>query len=346
MKKYDIILWKGSDFMKDPKDIVKYDNNFNLTSLNELNTIEQDILFTFCSQLTKNQDLDAKMTFAELREKAFLTQKHMTWADTIQSLESLGEKIVNLKFIYRIGNKFGVVPLFSEFYGEGETESEWHDDDFICVSLNPKFARFLYDIPEKIGFTIFELQAFLSLKSKYSKTLFRFFLQNFNGKWTIGIDDLRGILGFADSYSSGNIIKYIKKIFPELEETGYFSDIEMDYTTKNIRGRPIKDVIFTYKINKEKALEAQGQMRLDYEPVIEQKEKMTTQVVDTPGELPHIETKKETYTEEKKCPKCGSKVIQRRVSDKRKESFGKLYEKCEKNDKDNQQCKYFKWLDE
>lgn len=60
--------------MKNPKDIVKYDNNFNLTSLNELNAIEQDILFTFCSQLTKNQDLDARMTFAELREKAFLTQ--------------------------------------------------------------------------------------------------------------------------------------------------------------------------------------------------------------------------------------------------------------------------------
>lgn len=161
--------------MKNPKDIVKYDNNFNLTSLNELNAIEQDILFTFCSQLTKNQDLDARMTFAELREKAFLTQKHMTWADSIQSLESLGEKIVNLKFTYRIGSKFGVVPLFSEFYSEGETENEWHDDDFICVSLNPKFARFLYDIPEKIGFTIFELQAFLSLKSKYSKRFSAFF---------------------------------------------------------------------------------------------------------------------------------------------------------------------------
>lgn len=301
--------------MKISKDIVKYDNNFNLTSLNELNTIEQDILFTFCSQLTKNQDLNARMTFGELREKAFLTQKHMTWADSIQSLESLGEKITNLKFTYRIGNKFGVVPLFSEFYGEGETENEWSDDDFICVSLNPKFARFLYDIPEKIGFTIFELQAFLSLKSKYSKTLFRFFLQNFNGKWTIGIDDLRGILGFSNSYTSGNIIKYIKKILPELEETGYFSNIEMDYTTKNSQGRPLKDVIFSYKINKEKALEAQGQQKLDYEPVTEKKKIVKTEKVYHEGELPTLETVTKVIETEKKCPRCGGSLITKTKKD-------------------------------
>lgn len=333
--------------MENSKDIVKYDNNFNLTSLNELNTIEQDILFTFCSQLTKNQDLDARMTFAELREKAFLTQKHMTWVDTIQSLESLGEKIVNLKFTYRIGNKFGVVPLFSEFYGEGETENEWHDYDFICVSLNPKFARFLYDIPEKIGFTIFELQAFLSLKSKYSKTLFRFFLQNFNGKWTIGIDDLRGILGFSDSYSSGNIIKYIKNILPELESTGYFSDIEMDYTTKNIRGRPIKDVIFSYKISKEKALESQGQTTLDYQPVKEKRTIIENNIIQHEKDLPSMGKPIETVIEtDKKCPYCGSQVISRTVTGETPNK-GRKYEKCEKNDLKlgDDRCRYFQWLD-
>ena len=239
----------------------------------------------------------------------------MTWADTIQSLESLGEKIINLKFTYRIGNKFGVVPLFSEFYGEGETENEWHDYDFICVSLNPKFARFLYDIPEKIGFTIFELQAFLSLKSKYSKTLFRFFLQNFNGKWTIGIDDLRGILGFSDSYSSGNIIKYIKNILPELESTGYFSDIEMDYTTKNIRGRPIKDVIFSYKINKEKALESQGQTTLNYEPVIEKKTIIEDKIIQNDNGLPHIQSTEKVIETPKKCPRCGGSLITKTKKD-------------------------------
>jgi plasmid replication initiation protein len=346
MKRYDTILYKGSDFMKNPKDMVKYDNNFNLTSLNELNNIEQDILFTFCSQFTKNQDLEAKMTFAELREKAFLTQKHMTWSDSIQSLKSLGEKIVNLKFTYRIGSKFGVLPLFIEFHSEGTAENEWHDDDYISVSLNPKFARFLYDIPEKIGFTIFELQAFLSLKSKYAKTLFRFFLQNFNGKWTIGIDDLRGILGFSSSYSSGNIIKYIKKVLPELEETGYFSDIELDYTTKNIQGRPIKDVIFSYRTNKEKALEAQGQTTLDYEQVTEKRTVVETTIIENKDDLPQIQATENVIETPKACPYCGSKVIARVVTGDTP-NRGRKYEKCEKNDfkYGNDKCSYFNWIE-
>lgn len=325
--------------MEDKKDIVKYRNEFNLTNLNKLDKIEMDILFTMCSRITKNKTLETKMTFAELQEKAFLSERKYSWDKSIQKLSSLGDKIIKIIFTVSNGTGFIKMPIFSLFSADGDKKN-------ISVRLNSEFATYLFDIPEKIGFSRFELEQFIFLKSKYAKTLFRFLLQNYKGKWIIGFNDFREIMGFSKSYGVNTIIKRIRKILPEIEETGYFSNIEMDYTTFNKQGRPIKDIIFSYKINKEKAQEAQGQTTLNYQPVIEKKEKMTTQVVDTPGELPHIETKKETYTEEKKCPKCGSKVVQRRVSNERKESFGKLYEKCEKNDKDNQQCKYFKWLDE
>lgn len=325
--------------MEDKKDIVKYRNEFNLTNLNALDKIEMDILFTMCSRITKNKSMDAEMSFEELKEKAFLTEKRYVWESVIKKFISLADKILSIKFVIDKKQSFEMMTLFNKFTAN-------KDEEKMTVSLNPCFAHYLFDIPEKIGFSKFELEQFIFLKSKYSKTLFRLFLENYTGKWVIDFQKFKEILDFPTSYSNGRILEYIKNILPELENTGYFTKIEMDYTTRSRQGRPIKDVVFTYILNKEKALEAQGQMRLDYEPVIEQKEKMTTQVVDTPGELPHIETKKETYTEEKKCPKCGSKVIQRRVSDKRKETFGKLYEKCEKNDKNNKECDYFKWLNE
>lgn len=326
--------------MEEKKDIVKYRNEFNLTNLNKLDKIEQDILFTMCSRITKNKTLEAEMTFAELQKKAFLSERKYSLDKSYQKLSSLGDKIVKIIFTVSNENGFIKMPMFSLFSADGDKEN-------ISVRLNSEFAHYLFDIPEKIGFSKFELEQFIFLKSKYAKTLFRFLLQNYKGKWIVGFNDFKAIMDFPKSYGNGRVLDYTKKLFPEIESTGYFSDIEIDVTTFNKQGRPIKDVIFSYKINKEKELERQGQMRLDYEPVIETKEKLTTSVVSDPEELPHLETKKEIIKEEKKCPKCGAKIIQRRVSDERKESFGQLYEKCEKNDLSLgvNKCNYFAWVD-
>lgn len=326
--------------MDQEKDIVKYRNEFNLTSLNVLNKIEMDILFTICSKITKNKSMSAEMSFEELKEKAFLTEKRYVWESAIKKFSSLADKILSIKFVITKEQSFDMMTLFNRFTADEKEQK-------MIVELNPCFAHYLFDIPEKIGFSRFELEQFIFLKSKYSKTLFRHLLQNFTGKWIVEIKKLKKILDFPKSYTAGKVLQYIQKILPELESTGYFSNIELDYTTYNRQGRPIKDIIFSYKINKEKTLEIKGQTTLNYQPVIEKKVKMTTNIVnDTPGELPHIETTKTTIQEEKKCPKCGSKVVQRRVSNKRKESFGKLYEKCENNDKNNKECDYFKWLNE
>lgn len=324
--------------MDQEKDIVKYRNEFNLTSLNVLNKIEMDILFTICSKITKNKSMSAEMSFEELKEKAFLTEKRYVWESAIKKFSSLADKILSIKFVITKEQSFDMMTLFNRFTADEKEQK-------MIVELNPCFAHYLFDIPEKIGFSRFELEQFIFLKSKYSKTLFRHLLQNFTGKWIVEIKKLKKILDFPKSYTAGKVLQYIQKILPELESTGYFSNIELDYTTYNRQGRPIKDIIFSYKINKEKTLEIKGQTTLNYQPVIEKKEKVITKVVSDSEELPHLETKKETIKEEKKCPKCGSKVISRVVTGETANK-GRKYEKCEKNDLKNQQCKYFKWLDE
>lgn len=294
--------------MEEKKDIVKYRNEFNLTNLNKLDKIEQDILFTMCSRITKNKTLEAEMTFEELQKKAFLSERKYSLDKSYQKLSSLGDKIVKIIFTVSNENGFIKMPMFSLFSADGDKEN-------ISVRLNSEFATYLFDIPEKIGFSKFELEQFVYLKSKYAKTLFRFLLQNYKGKWIVGFNDFREIMGFSKSYGVNTIIERVRKILPEIEKTGYFSNIELDYTTFNKQGRPIKDIIFSYKINKEKALEAQGQQKLDYELATE--EVVKVHHVLTPDKEYKVTGKVEEYTETKvlNCPRCGGSLITKTKKD-------------------------------
>lgn len=327
--------------MEEKKDIVKYRNEFNLTNLNKLDKIEQDILFTMCSRITKNKTLEAEMTFAELQKKAFLSERKYSLDKSYQKLSSLGDKIVKIIFTVSNENGFIKMPMFSLFSADGDKEN-------ISVRLNSEFAHYLFDIPEKIGFSKFELEQFIFLKSKYAKTLFRFLLQNYKGKWIVGFNDFKAIMDFPKSYGNGRVLDYTKKLFPEIESTGYFSDIEIDVTTFNKQGRPIKDIIFSYKINKEKALEVQGQQKLDYEPVLEKKTIIEDKIIQHDISLPAIGKRTEKVIEtQKKCPYCGSQVITRIVTGNT-ENKGKRYEKCIKNDFSlygNKKCGYYRFID-
>lgn len=289
-------------------DIVKYRNEFNLTNINVMDKIEMDILFTICSKITKNKSMETELDFDELEEKAFLTTRDYSTSKSLRKLKSLADKITNIKFVIDKKTSFDMMTLFNRFTANEE-------DKKITVSLNPCFAHYLFDIPEKIGFSKFELEQFIFLKSKYSKTLFRFFLENYTGKWVIDFQKFKEILDFPTSYSNGRILEYIKKLLPELENTGYFSNIEMDYTTRNRQGRPIKDIIFSYIINKEKALEAQGQQKLDYELATEEVVKVNH--VLTPDEEFKVTGKTEKHTETivLNCPRCGGSLITKTKKD-------------------------------
>lgn len=289
-------------------DIVKYRNEFNLTNINVMDKIEMDILFTICSKITKNKSMETELDFDELEEKAFLTTRDYSTSKSLRKLKSLADKITNIKFVIDKKTSFDMMTLFNRFTANEE-------DKKITVSLNPCFAHYLFDIPEKIGFSKFELEQFIFLKSKYSKTLFRFFLENYTGKWVIDFQKFKEILDFPTSYSNGRILEYIKNILPELENTGYFSNIEMDYTTRNRQGRPIKDIIFSYIINKEKALEAQGQQKLDYELATEEVVKVN-HVLGVDENL-KVTGKTETHTETKvlNCPRCGGNLITKTKKD-------------------------------
>lgn len=285
------------------KDLAKYNNQFNLTDLNKLKTIEQDIFFTICSAFTQKQTETITLDFKTLKTKSALITKNYTVADFQKFILSTNNKILNVIFtVVEDNGTVKMMPLFKQFKTSIQEEN-------VVVTLNDCFAEYLYNIPEKIAFSQFELEAFLSLKSKYTKTLFRYLLQNFTGKWGINFNRFRDSLGFPASYSNSKILARIDDTMKQIEATGYFSDINYEIEKEKIKGNPISEITFSYKINKEKIIVLQKQNTLDLTPSLVEKVVGSdyVRVIDKSGYERIRIDKKIGQLQEKCC--CGADVV-------------------------------------
>ena len=299
------------------KHVVKYDNEFNLTDLNQLKIIEQDIFFTVCSTFTAKKERAVSISLDTLMKRAKLDEGHYSQARFLDFVRSTSDKLA--KIVFRVSDDEGyrIMPLFSEFFiPKGK--------NCLQVTLNDVFMRYFFKIPERISFSRFELEAFLGLNSKYAKVLFRHFLQNFTGVWIVDWYDFRLLAGFPRSYRSVEIFRLLDKVLPQLERTGYFSKMKYTVQKARRRGSPIESIRFTYRINKEKAATLEGRKSQDFEKVIETKTiKEDVQTIDPVTHLPTLRAKVTTVQQEKRCPKCGGAVVMR------KDKNGHTYLCCE-----------------
>ena len=155
------------------------------------------------------------------------------------------------------------------------------------------------------------------------------------------IDELKDWLCVAQSYSTTNLKKVLQKAVSELEEKGIMKSATFEFIYGHGQGRPLKSVYFEYALNDKKIAELGGQTTiLDYDFSTTEK---TIEQVDLSDPL-RPRMSKVTVVEPYKCPYCDSEVIER-VATGHGENLGRRYRKCIKNDKSNQQCKYFEWID-
>lgn len=322
------------------KDIVKYDNKFNLTNLNKLDKVEMDIFMTICSAFSTHQVEEVEYDYLEVKKKAQLSNKKYSDERFKQFMLATQEKILNTLFTYSDDKGTELMPLFSRFYTPKNTTR-------VKAKLNPEFAKYLYDIPEKISFTKFELVNFLTLGSKYSKTLFRFLLQNYKGIWTIDFKDFKEKLDFPSSYKTSDIIKKINAITEDINNTAIITDLEYTvHQNKAKRGNPIESITFTYKIAQTK-----GQQYL--EPSIITEEKIHKETVVTPSDNPLYDSKIEQVQHIERiehretCPRCGGQVFTSVV--KSGSNQGRQYKVCENSKyhrgNPNTACNYYEWIE-
>lgn len=299
------------------KEVVKYDNKFNLSNFGALKSVEQNVFMAILAKIYHKKTTDVVVSFDDLRQWSFLQAKRSYTRDECRAIFSdFSEKVFSVLFrVEKANGEIEFMPMFSKWTISPELQTS-------VIDLNPPFANYFFDIPSGRGFTQFFLDKFVIIKSKYAKTLFRLIHQNFAGKWIVGIDEYRKIMDFPKSYSNGVVVNRTRNLFTELESTGYISNIELDVTTYPTQGRPVRDLIFTYKLNRPKLDELGGQTTImDFDYSETQKEVTNVDVSDPL----HPVITKETVTERDQCPRCGGDVIIK--IDKK----GQKYKCCQNN---------------
>ena len=321
-------------------DIVKYDNKFNLTNLNTLNKIEQDIFMAICSAFSTKKTTTIQYDFEEIKEKANLIDRKYTDEKFRDFMLRTQEKIIKTVFtVIKEDGSIDMLPMFNRF-------STPADSTVVNVELNPYFYNYLYDIPQKIPFSQFELTNFLTLKSKYSKTLFRYLLQNYRGEWTLDFKEFIKLLDFPKSYRTSVVIMTIMKMVSDINKTKIIDNLAYHLTKNNKkRGEPIESITFTYTINN------RIKQELEESITVEEIVHKETEVIPAENPLYNdqvvIKKRVEQIEHQAVCPRCNGKLMKGTVSNGANK--GREYEACINskycNANNNTSCKYFNWLD-
>ncbi len=156
----------------------------------------------------KNNEV-ARFSFEELKS---LSRYKSTYLDRfVKDLESTRDKIMKLSYTERNGLNSDMCILFSRFRINA-------DEQYIEVKANSDFAYILNELTNE--FTQFELQEFTSLKSSYSKTMYRLLKQyKSTGYYTVFVKDFRELLDIPVSYRMRDIdTRVFKPIEKELSQ--------------------------------------------------------------------------------------------------------------------------------
>ena len=247
------------------KNIVKYGNDFNLLPMPQLKALQMDIFMAVLSLVREKKESTPflKRFFnPELRElvipqKTFidlcrLQDGNMPYTDIFHLIDDTLEKLVKTTIKYQKDEK--TIYNFVCF----------EIGAIIASDIHITFTKTFYDmiINYKYGFTAFELGEFVSLSSKYTKTLYRLLKQyRTTGKFIIKLPDFLEIMGIPPSYKMCDIDKQIlKPAIKELAEPTLFAPeqipfINLQYEKIKGKGRGRGGVVvalhFTFKPQRE-----------------------------------------------------------------------------------------------
>lgn len=240
--------------------LVKYHNDINTLKLGSFGEKELDVFFSILFKLRDRGTEEVTLEYSELQKLAN-TSRHN--ARMYSYITGLNKKLLGLT--QEVVLPDGAIREFNLFEYI-DRKKEWN---FIRVKVTETFSYLLNDL---IGnYTKFDLKALVSLKSGYSKQLFKL-LKQFEGGpgscywYWVELEEFKELLGVPENYSTTNFNKKVLK--PIEKDLGViFKNFEITKLTKEGqkvgRGKRIHSLKFTWE--KEKKLPQIEPIKYRYE---------------------------------------------------------------------------------
>lgn len=244
------------------KEIVKYNNDFNLLPMPELKAIQMDMFMAIISLVKEKKENTPflKHFFDPDKRKIVIPQKKF-----IELCRLKDSNMEYTKIYYAIDDCLKKLCSFVVSYQKNEKTFYnfvcFEEADIIIDEVHIVLQKRFYDmiINKKFGFTAFELAEFTELSGKYTKTLYRLLKQyRTTGKAVFKWEEFLRIMKIPEDYQMCDIEKRIlKPAIKELtKERNLFDQIRVPF--KNLvyekekiaargRGGKVSGIIFTFK---------------------------------------------------------------------------------------------------
>lgn len=196
-------------------DIVVYKNEFNTIPLRDFRAVEMDLLLAILAKMRDKGTKELTLSFYELRDLSKYTATAIT--SFTHDLEKTYDKLLALNVKLGDAKKWTKFVLFTKY--EVDTEKET-----VTIQTNPDFEYLINEITS--DFTRLELEEVTSLRSSYSKALYRQLKQyKSTGIALYTVEDIRERLCVPESYKMYNINQRV--IDPAVEELQpYFRNLK------------------------------------------------------------------------------------------------------------------------
>ena len=217
-------------------EIVKYHNYMNSLKFTGFTVTDFNFLLTLCSRLKDKGTNEVNFSFTELRTLTNY-KKSNSIKQFVEDLKRMNEKLMKITCSLKKETEIIMFVLFPTFAINLNKQT-------LTVSVNERFRFILNELIK--NFTRFDLQEFVTLESKYSKSLYRLLKQyRVTGKYEIEVNDFRSKMDCPESYNNKQFMQNI--INPALKNLqNYFQELNCETKYARKRGKPVTGYIFTF----------------------------------------------------------------------------------------------------
>ena len=233
-------------------ELVIFENEMNKLQLGNLSKKSMDIFMALCFKMKNRGVKHIVMDFSEVKNLSGYKHNGDKDKNFIIDIESMTDPLlsVNSKIIAKKKDGKTVIykfDLFPTFIINESTQT-------LEVGVNPDFQWLLNEFE---NYTSLDLEEIVAFKSKYTKNLYRLLRQwKSVGKLIVGnggqepsIEDFRKKIGVKDSYTTKEMLRScIDVAVREINASdGSIKNLKYEKKYANRRGRPLTQIIFTWK---------------------------------------------------------------------------------------------------